>query len=165
MKGVRKRLVDYGKSCRTCWGQWVGKNIPIGGTSQQAGTLLFSTDPANTVRDLDNKAHAVDNFYATDARFFFNRRGQSDADNHCQGFAGCPPCQRSTGSMGAYPIGQRRCKSRRRNRSLRFSASQLQNCRAFELRYFASVPRSIVCHRPSTECGLMSNMQSGSTIR
>ncbi|WP_419816407.1 GMC oxidoreductase [Glacieibacterium sp.] len=49
---------------------YLGKNIPIGGTSHQAGTLRFGTDPATSVLDTDCKAHELDNLYVTDAGFF-----------------------------------------------------------------------------------------------
>ena len=49
---------------------YFGKNIPIGGTAHQAGTLRFGTDPTTSVLDIDCKAHDVDNLYVTDASFF-----------------------------------------------------------------------------------------------
>jgi choline dehydrogenase-like flavoprotein len=49
---------------------YFGKNIPIGGTAHQAGTLRFGTDPSTSVLDLDCKAHELDNLYVTDASFF-----------------------------------------------------------------------------------------------
>ncbi|MEP6884457.1 MAG: GMC family oxidoreductase [Gammaproteobacteria bacterium] len=49
---------------------YLGQNIPIGGTAHQAGTLLFGTDPATSVLDVNCKAHEVDNLYVTDASFF-----------------------------------------------------------------------------------------------
>jgi choline dehydrogenase-like flavoprotein len=49
---------------------YLGKNIPIGGTAHQAGTLRFGTDPATSVLDPDCKAHELDNLYVTDASFF-----------------------------------------------------------------------------------------------
>jgi choline dehydrogenase-like flavoprotein len=49
---------------------YFGKNIPIGGTAHQAGTLRFGRDPASSVLDLDCKAHELDNLYVTDASFF-----------------------------------------------------------------------------------------------
>ena len=49
---------------------YLGKDIPEGGTSHQAGTCRFGTDPATSVLDLDCKAHEVDNLYVTDASFF-----------------------------------------------------------------------------------------------
>jgi choline dehydrogenase-like flavoprotein len=51
-------------------GLYLGKNIPIGGTAHQAGTLRFGTDPAASVLDLDCKAHELDNLYVADASFF-----------------------------------------------------------------------------------------------
>ena len=49
---------------------YLGKDVPIGGTAHQAGTMRFGTDPATSVRDLDCKAHGIDNLYVTDASFF-----------------------------------------------------------------------------------------------
>ena len=49
---------------------YFGKNIPIGGTAHQAGTLRFGPDPETSVLDLDCKAHELDNLYVTDASFF-----------------------------------------------------------------------------------------------
>ena len=49
---------------------YLGKNIPIGGTSHQAGTCRFGTDPATSVLDTNCKAHELDNLYVTDASFF-----------------------------------------------------------------------------------------------
>ena len=49
---------------------YLGKNIPLGGTAHQAGTLRFGSDPATAVLDLDCKAHGIDNLYVTDASFF-----------------------------------------------------------------------------------------------
>ncbi len=49
---------------------YLGKDIPIGGTAHQAGTVRFGTDPASSVLDTDCKAHELDNLYVTDAGFF-----------------------------------------------------------------------------------------------
>ena len=49
---------------------YLGKDIPIGGTAHQAGTLRFGRDPASSVLDLACKAHDLDNLYVTDASFF-----------------------------------------------------------------------------------------------
>ena len=49
---------------------YLGKNIPVGGTAHQAGTLRFGTDPKSSVLDLDCRAHEVDNLYVVDAGFF-----------------------------------------------------------------------------------------------
>jgi choline dehydrogenase-like flavoprotein len=49
---------------------YLGKDIPIGGTAHQAGTMRFGTDPKTSVLDLDCKAHEVDNLYVADASFF-----------------------------------------------------------------------------------------------
>ena len=49
---------------------YLGKEIPISGTAHQAGTARFGRDPANSVLDLNCKAHELDNLYVTDASFF-----------------------------------------------------------------------------------------------
>jgi choline dehydrogenase-like flavoprotein len=49
---------------------YFGKDIPISGTAHQAGTARFGTDPADSVLDLDCRAHDVDNLYVADASFF-----------------------------------------------------------------------------------------------
>lgn len=48
----------------------VGYDLGISGTSHQMGTLRFGSDPAQSVLDLNCKAHDVDNLYAVDASFF-----------------------------------------------------------------------------------------------
>ncbi len=49
---------------------YLGKNVPIGGTAHQAGTLRFGRDPSTSVLDVNCKAHELDNLYVTDASFF-----------------------------------------------------------------------------------------------
>ena len=49
---------------------YLGKDIPIGGTAHQAGTLRFGVDPQTSVLDLNCRAHEVDNLYVVDAGFF-----------------------------------------------------------------------------------------------
>jgi len=49
---------------------YLGQDIPIAGTAHQAGTARFGTDPAQSVLDLDCKAHELDNLYLADASFF-----------------------------------------------------------------------------------------------
>ncbi len=49
---------------------YLGLKIPIGGTAHQCGTTVFGTDPANSVLDIDCKAHDVDNLYVVDGGFF-----------------------------------------------------------------------------------------------
>jgi choline dehydrogenase-like flavoprotein len=49
---------------------YFGQNVPIGGTAHQAGTMRFGTDAAQSVLDVNCKAHEVDNLYVTDASFF-----------------------------------------------------------------------------------------------
>jgi choline dehydrogenase-like flavoprotein len=49
---------------------YLGKDIPIGGTAHQAGTMKFGTDPKTSVLDVNCKAHQLDNLYVADASFF-----------------------------------------------------------------------------------------------
>ena len=49
---------------------YLGKGVPISGTSHQAGTMRFGTDPATSVLDLDCRTHEIDNLYVADASFF-----------------------------------------------------------------------------------------------
>lgn len=49
---------------------YLGKEIPIGGTAHQAGTIRFGRDPATSALDLNCKAHELDNLYVVDASFF-----------------------------------------------------------------------------------------------
>ncbi len=44
--------------------------IPLAGVAHQAGTCRFGTDPANSVLDVNCKAHEVDNLYVVDTSFF-----------------------------------------------------------------------------------------------
>jgi choline dehydrogenase-like flavoprotein len=49
---------------------YLGKEIPIGGTAHQAGTIRFGRDPRSSALDLNCKAHDLDNLYVVDASFF-----------------------------------------------------------------------------------------------
>jgi choline dehydrogenase-like flavoprotein len=49
---------------------FLGKNIPVGGTAHQAGTVRFGTDPETSALDLNCKAHDLDNLYVVDGSFF-----------------------------------------------------------------------------------------------
>jgi choline dehydrogenase-like flavoprotein len=49
---------------------YLGKNIPIGGTAHQAGTIRFGRDPQTSALDVNCKAHDLDNLYVVDAGFF-----------------------------------------------------------------------------------------------
>ena len=49
---------------------YLGKNIPIGGTAHQAGTVRFGRDPKTSALDVNCKAHDLDNLYVVDASFF-----------------------------------------------------------------------------------------------
>jgi choline dehydrogenase-like flavoprotein len=44
--------------------------IPVAGCAHQAGTCRFGTDPADSVLDVDCKAHELDNLYVVDTSFF-----------------------------------------------------------------------------------------------
>jgi len=48
---------------------YFGKNVPIGGTAHQAGTVRFGTDPRTSVLDPTCKAHDLDNLYVVDGAF------------------------------------------------------------------------------------------------
>jgi choline dehydrogenase-like flavoprotein len=49
---------------------YLGKNIPIGGTAHQAGTIRFGRDSNTSALDLNCKAHDLDNLYVVDGSFF-----------------------------------------------------------------------------------------------
>jgi choline dehydrogenase-like flavoprotein len=49
---------------------YLGKDIPIGGTAHQAGTIRFGRDLKTSALDLNCKAHDLDNLYVVDASFF-----------------------------------------------------------------------------------------------
>ena len=61
---------------------YLGKNIPIGGTAHQAGTIRFGTDPKSSALDLDCKAHALDNLYVVDASFFVSIGGEPHSHHY-----------------------------------------------------------------------------------
>jgi choline dehydrogenase-like flavoprotein len=45
-------------------------NMPIQVVAHQCGTCRFGEDPANSVLDLNCRAHEVDNLYVVDSSFF-----------------------------------------------------------------------------------------------
>jgi choline dehydrogenase-like flavoprotein len=49
---------------------YFGKDVPVGGTAHQAGTMRFGEDPQTSVLDLDCRTHELDNVYVVDASFF-----------------------------------------------------------------------------------------------
>jgi len=49
---------------------YFGKDVPIGGTAHQSGTMRFGEDPQTSVLNLDCRAHEIDNLYVVDASFF-----------------------------------------------------------------------------------------------
>lgn len=49
---------------------YLGKNIPIGGTAHQCGTIRFGRDPESSALDVNCKAHDLDNLYVVDCSFF-----------------------------------------------------------------------------------------------
>jgi choline dehydrogenase-like flavoprotein len=49
---------------------YLGKNIPIGGTAHQCGTIRFGSDPQTSALDINCKTHDLDNLYVVDGSFF-----------------------------------------------------------------------------------------------
>ncbi len=49
---------------------YLGKQIPIGGTAHQCGTVRFGRDPKTSALDVNCKAHDLDNLYIVDGSFF-----------------------------------------------------------------------------------------------
>lgn len=49
---------------------YLDKEIPIGGTAHQNGTIRFGIDPASSALDTYCKAHDLDNLYVVDGSFF-----------------------------------------------------------------------------------------------
>ncbi len=49
---------------------YLKNEIPIAGVAHQAGTCRFGSDPANSVLDVNCKAHELDNLYVVDTSFF-----------------------------------------------------------------------------------------------
>jgi choline dehydrogenase-like flavoprotein len=49
---------------------YLKNDIPVAGVAHQAGTCRFGTDPADSVLDVDCRAHEVDNLYVVDTSFF-----------------------------------------------------------------------------------------------
>ena len=49
---------------------YLGKNVPIGGTAHQCGTVRFGRDPQSSALDVNCKAHDLDNLYVVDGSFF-----------------------------------------------------------------------------------------------
>jgi choline dehydrogenase-like flavoprotein len=49
---------------------YLGKQIPIGGTAHQCGTVRFGHDPKTSALDVHCKAHDLDNLYVVDGSFF-----------------------------------------------------------------------------------------------
>lgn len=49
---------------------YLGRDVPVGGTAHQAGTMRFGTDPATSVLDPDCRTHDIDNLYVVDASCF-----------------------------------------------------------------------------------------------
>jgi choline dehydrogenase-like flavoprotein len=49
---------------------YMKNEIPVAGCAHQAGTCRFGVDPADSVLDVDCKAHEVDNLYVVDTSFF-----------------------------------------------------------------------------------------------
>jgi choline dehydrogenase-like flavoprotein len=49
---------------------YLKNEIPVAGCAHQAGTCRFGTDPADSVLDVNCRAHEVDNLYVVDTSFF-----------------------------------------------------------------------------------------------
>jgi choline dehydrogenase-like flavoprotein len=49
---------------------YLKNEIPVAGVAHQAGTCRFGTDPADSVLDVNCKAHELDNLYVVDTSFF-----------------------------------------------------------------------------------------------
>jgi choline dehydrogenase-like flavoprotein len=49
---------------------YLGKQIPIGGTAHQCGTIRFGRDFRTSALDVNCKAHDLDNLYVVDGSFF-----------------------------------------------------------------------------------------------
>lgn len=49
---------------------YLGKQIPIGGTAHQCGTVRFGRDRKSSALDVNCKAHDLDNLYVVDGSFF-----------------------------------------------------------------------------------------------
>jgi choline dehydrogenase-like flavoprotein len=49
---------------------YMKNEIPVAGCAHQAGTCRFGTDPADSVLDVDCKAHELNNLYVVDTSFF-----------------------------------------------------------------------------------------------
>jgi choline dehydrogenase-like flavoprotein len=49
---------------------YMSMDVPVAGVAHQAGTCRFGADPANSVLDVNCKAHELDNLYVVDASFF-----------------------------------------------------------------------------------------------
>src|SRR4029078_6398374 len=46
------------------------QRIPLAGVAHQCGTVRFGAHPSSSVRDVDCRAHEVDNLYIVDTSFF-----------------------------------------------------------------------------------------------
>jgi choline dehydrogenase-like flavoprotein len=49
---------------------YLKNEIPVAGVAHQAGTCRFGSDPADSVLDVNCKAHELDNLYVVDTSFF-----------------------------------------------------------------------------------------------
>ncbi len=49
---------------------YMKNEIPVAGVAHQAGTCRFGSDPANSVVDVDCRAHELDNLYVVDTSIF-----------------------------------------------------------------------------------------------
>ena len=52
---------------------YLGKQIPIGGTAHQCGTVHFGRDPKTSALEINCKAHDLDNLHVVDGSFFVSQ--------------------------------------------------------------------------------------------
>ncbi len=69
---LKKILNHTGMAAHHVWRKnyYQGMEIPLAGVAHQAGTCRFGTDPADSVLDVNCKAHELDNLYVVDTSFF-----------------------------------------------------------------------------------------------
>jgi choline dehydrogenase-like flavoprotein len=76
---AHQELVDETKRILRQLGFWIvmTHSHKAKNTTHQCGTLVFGTDPAESVLDTYCRTHDVDNLFVVDASFCPPRRGQS----------------------------------------------------------------------------------------
>jgi choline dehydrogenase-like flavoprotein len=70
--GKLKELLGPMKCHATVIPRWsvLDQQIPLAGIAHNCGTVRFGSDPADSVLDVDCKAHDLDNLYVVDTSFF-----------------------------------------------------------------------------------------------